>query len=441
MKLSTPVVTFAALATFAFSVQAAKPFTLKDGRRLRMPVERTNSDITRDGTLVAFVMSSRENAPDPGPFNYSKTGVTLEAGDENWICDTVKDEIWRLSDDREFAFAPRWSPDSTKLAYYSDRGGKPRLWIWNRASRTSRVANDRIVRTTYGFELPEWSDDNRYVYFKSLSKEFERFYTKTNANCFFAPFIPREEDADSFALDDSVVEVQQSPPPRKTAKSEEVTAGATIGSEQGIFDLVRHDDIENSVQNVFSRIPMRDFDLSPDGQWVVATTVVGDEDTSSLQLLHRCLVAPAKSPKPPTARELVPSYRESYGVSTSWSPDSKRVAFITSGSAAKGDLQVVALQSGNGRNVTAHFETKLTKGDNQQRPLWNHEGTKLYFPIDGDLWEFAVDGSEKTNLTKNYAPNIVGVVAECQVTTFWQSRGNLYCQFHDRRKTKWDSAS
>ena len=415
---------------------AEKPFTLKEGLRLRMPVERTNSDITRDGALVAIAMSSEENQVRPGPFNLTETGATIEAGGEIWICDTAKEKIWRISDDNEFAFGPRWSPDSSKLAYYSDRDGKVRLWIWDRATQQSRLACDRIVRTTYGFELPEWSPNGDAVFFKSLSQEFEAYYNKSNSNWYFAPFKPRRQKSDAKVTANESVVMVQGTPISNDAKDVQPTQGATIGSVHGIYDLVRYDLSTNSVANILPGIPMRDFDLSPDGEWVVATTIVGDEDAARFQVLHRCLAASThvdkKQKESAEPRVLVPAYRESYGISTSWAPDSKSVAFITSGPDSAGDLKVVDFKSGDIKNLTAKFDTKLTGEENEQRALWNSAGTHLYFPIDGDLWEFLVDEGEPKNLTADYAPRVQGVITESQSTVVWDLQGKLLCEYSDR---------
>ena len=434
-------ITALAITSFANHADAKKPFTLEEGQRLRVFVERTNSDISRDGELVAMEMKSQANRVKAGPFNLTETGSAIEAGGELWICDTKQNKTFQLSGQTEFAYSPRWSPDSKRLAYYSDRDGKPKLWIWDRASQSARPASERIVRTTYGFELPEWSPDGRYVYFKCLGRDFERFYNKSNSNLQFAPFVPRKKRGEAPRKDSaSVVRVRHTYPDKAPVHSDDQRPrGATIGSDKGIFDLVQYDTQTDEVVNIFTDIPMRDFDLSPDGNWVVATTVVGDEDAARHQLLHQCLVSSTGidgNHQAIQARVLVPPYRESYGISTSWSPDSTRIAYLTSGPDSDGDLMVVDLKDGEIKNLTMDFPTKLTGEEVEQRPLWNPDGTYLYYPIQGDLWRFDADDGTPMNLTGKFGPAIVGVVAESQSTTSWTHKGSLLCQFRDEERSE-----
>jgi imidazolonepropionase-like amidohydrolase len=65
----------------------------------------------------------------------------------------------RLTDDLWVEVDPMWSPDGTRLAYASDRGGDGEVDIW-----IHDVSSDRVTRlTTGGGSGPVWSPDGREV--------------------------------------------------------------------------------------------------------------------------------------------------------------------------------------------------------------------------------------------------------------------------------------
>ena len=60
------------------------------------------------------------------------------------------------------SFAPAWSPDGTKLAYYSDEGGSLRTWVYDVARGKAAVAADvriKVQLMTTTVMPPTWSPD------------------------------------------------------------------------------------------------------------------------------------------------------------------------------------------------------------------------------------------------------------------------------------------
>lgn len=77
-----------------------------------------------------------------------------------------------LGHDGASSFGPAWSPDGRKLAYYSDQGGRLRLWILDVATGDAHPAADvRIKVYHYGTPLvmpPTWSPDGQSVLVPAL---------------------------------------------------------------------------------------------------------------------------------------------------------------------------------------------------------------------------------------------------------------------------------
>ena len=69
------------------------------------------------------------------------------------------------------SFAPAWSPDGTRLAYYSDEGGSLRAWIFDAGKGTSAPAADLRVKVHYHMTTvmpPTWSPDGRTLLVPAL---------------------------------------------------------------------------------------------------------------------------------------------------------------------------------------------------------------------------------------------------------------------------------
>lgn len=69
------------------------------------------------------------------------------------------------------SFAPVWSPDSHRLAYYSDEGGSLRAWIFDVAKGTSAPAADLRIKFHYHLATvmpPTWNPDGRTLLVPAL---------------------------------------------------------------------------------------------------------------------------------------------------------------------------------------------------------------------------------------------------------------------------------
>jgi len=158
------------LAALPLGVAAAEPldlelaFSQNQLRRMEQP------DLSRDGRWLAYeVYAPPERAPGsdleaeprylPNGTPASSVGLQLLVtgvadGNVRAVC-AAGVNCWR----------PSISPDGRLLAYYSDQGGYPQLYVYDLAAGTSRRACEAPVKAKlWAVDTPLWSPDGKELY-------------------------------------------------------------------------------------------------------------------------------------------------------------------------------------------------------------------------------------------------------------------------------------
>jgi dipeptidyl aminopeptidase/acylaminoacyl peptidase len=151
--------------------QAARPLTPEQA--LSGPHFRTDLPmaLSPDGAWVAYVTQDlRRIGVAEAPLYYRATGISelVDYGCDIWIVNTNSGETRNLTGGQGTSWGPAWSRDASSLAFYSDRSGEARVWIWERASSRLRQAASAAVRVFNPRERPLWSDDGRFIVAKLL---------------------------------------------------------------------------------------------------------------------------------------------------------------------------------------------------------------------------------------------------------------------------------
>ena len=131
---------------------------------------RSPVNLSPHGTWVAHTVATDDTVPRDSR-RYSATGFPFAEGDSRMqatITQVADGESITLGGADSSSWAAVWSPDGSRVAFYSDEGGEAGLWIWDAATRRAARSPGLIVRPFFGFEMPRWSPDGRRVLVKVL---------------------------------------------------------------------------------------------------------------------------------------------------------------------------------------------------------------------------------------------------------------------------------
>jgi CSLREA domain-containing protein len=99
-------------------------------------------------------------SPAPGALVFVST---RDGNPEIYAVKTDGTNLIRLTNDLAQDTEPTWSPDGTKIAFVSNRGGTSQIWVMNANGTQPHFVND-----TVGGQHPTWSPTNTQIVFSSM---------------------------------------------------------------------------------------------------------------------------------------------------------------------------------------------------------------------------------------------------------------------------------
>jgi dipeptidyl aminopeptidase/acylaminoacyl peptidase len=137
------------------------------------------------------------------------------------------------------------------------------------------------------------------------------------------------------------------------------------------------------------------YSTSPDGSHVAFTSPKRFADSATQQILFDLVIINLRTGQRRTATADVPLDYD--GSSFSWSPESSRLVFQTSGGQGKGACYIVdANDASPPRKVTESLRQSTYK---VAAPLWDASGRHIYFINGGALWRAAAEGEKAVELS------------------------------------------
>jgi len=273
-------------------------------------------------------------------------------------------------------YVPRWSPDGTRLAFYSNRDGNWNLYLINAdGTGLARLTDDPTSDTG-----PEWSPDGRALVFQSNRHgdwEIYRLELATGALLRLTTDPARDSN------------------PSYSPDGTQIVFASTRGGAREIWKM-NHDGANpvqltrDSVSNDAAR-PI----FSPDGRWILfASQRAGDADRQ-LWMMRA------------DGSDLRPFSGKLYESNPSWSPDGLSVAYDGS-STGRDDTSDGSWEIYR-RDHTGGSETRLTSNQvNDWAPHYSPDGRSIAycsgFNNQYEIWIMRADGGAPRRVTRLVYP-------------------------------------
>lgn len=258
------------------------------------------------------------------------------------------------------SWGPCWSPDGRRLAFYSDRGGTARVWVWERADGRTSLACPEAATLRFGLEGMRWLPDSRRLAVKLRSSDGT---------------MPAEEPGLVRQVKGRR-DVWMSPPDDNSFQ----------GEQEGIrwFDVGRGDlaviDVETeTARRVATGIVPGAIAVSPDGRYIAALCSrgeLGERRDLNVSLADLRVFAVDGSGD----RLVASRVAQAYATDFSWSPRGDALAY-TALDGAPGRPGRLVVAGPDGRAIATFGGTgdrSFGKASGFAPPLWSADGEKVF---------------------------------------------------------------
>ena len=412
-------------AAVAPAQKSREPLPLEVATSLQSHNSRSSFNLSPDGQWVAHTVATAETVQTAIAY-FSATGVPFAEGNARMqatLTNTKTGQVIRLGESTSSSWAPVWSPDGERVAFYSDQGGEAGLWIWEKATRKAGRFPGVIVRPFFGFEVVRWMSDSQRLLCKILPAgmsiaEANALLPDTEMKRRFPAVKPDEPSV--FVLSAHAVPKKDGAPPVETPKTE-----TGVYSNRARADLAIMNWRERTVLRLAERVKPVWYAFSPDERSVAYSVLKGFE-ANLQQPVYDLMVYDLAGAK---SRVVGENPRLVYGIELNWSPDSRSLAYIASGQAAKGQIMVVSVMDGTVKNLGAEGLPSFDAGDGEIPPLWDADGKNLYaVGQDNKLWRVEMlSGRGK----------VVCEIAGCEIRAIVSRFGSPTIWSTDRGRTVW----
>lgn len=348
---------------------------------------RSPVDLSPDGEWLAHTYGRDETVPRQtllfaaSGFPFAEGNARMQAA----LTHTKTGRVIRLAGEKGSSWGAVWSPDGQRVVFYSDDTGQAGLWVWERVTGKAEHFPEIIVRPLFGFEVVRWSADSQRILCKILPIGMSVAQANALAPDAEAPrrFSATTSDQPSvFVLRAHMDAVKP---------SDASPARMNPASDRALADLAVLDLRTRRVINRIERTRTPWYAFAPDQKHLAYVEARGWEPNTQ-QSIYDLIIQDLSNG---SRRVLVEGFRSSYGIDVNWAPDSRRIAYITSGQLGKGELHIAGIAEGALKTITARDVPSFDTSDGERPPLWSANGDSIYaVGKDGKLWRVdAASGS------------------------------------------------
>lgn len=401
--------------------------------------DESQVSLSPDGQWVAYtVVARRHIARHDGAATWiTSTGASQFVLDRDVCLTDIRSGVSRrLGSGTGTSWGATWSPDGSRLAFFSDRGGVAHAWLWERRTGKLREIGGVIVHAFYPTDVPRWTPDGATIVFEGL---------------------PRGEslaDAMRRTSGEGTGMVGGSGARRATVRvlGEDGGRGRleqSGGAQGDVTSLVAVDVASGSARWLASAGAIGGYALSPTGReiaYVALRTTQASIDRFASQALFDIMIVGVAGGPPSRVVSAVPQLSAN---TVTWSPDGSALAYCVSGASIHtsgslpsetGNCYVVPTRTGLPHNLTPGAIGVVPSGS--RGPLWSRDGRRLYVVSRDTLWAIATDSVVAMRPSVVPGREILDIVARVDSGVPWSDNGSsgVYVWTRDPRTMRMGSA-
>ncbi len=387
------------------SASIREPLPIDVALSLRGHDSRSTFAFSPNGRWIAHTVQTDDILTADSRF-FTSTGVPLAElrfRREAHITDTRSGEEVRLGTAASSSWAPAWSPDGTRVAFYADEGGTAGLWIWDVSTRRATRFASLTVRPFFGFEVPRWGSDSHTL----LCKVLPEGMTIAQVNAMNPlpqtqrRFPPHDENGAGVLVLRATKDDTQS--------TNRVTPSFVSRS---IADLVLVDLRSRQIQRIAYNSKLLWYGFSPDQRYV-AYTQIANADPNGDDIRYDINVLDRRSGQ---SRQLARQVPMNYGIEVNWSPDSHSLAFIDHDWQGKAALALLPVDGSPCRHLYQSSASSLYEA----APHWSADSRAIFATVGGGrMWKINALSGDATEIGAPPGVEIAALVTQFDRPAAW----------------------
>lgn len=403
-------------------VLPVEPLSEEDAISTRSFPLQAPISLSADGSWVAYTLQQTARAAETSHGNdyFSPAGTTwLADGAEVWIANTRTQKQFQISDPKSSGWSPSWSPNGRLLAFFSDKGGVARLWVWNQLKQRAEVVGDAQVHPFALHETPKWSPDSRFVFAKTLSPSTDI----------------RADHKPNLRASEASVRVFESTSDNRAVSPDSGSQGypSFLNGYRG--DLSRFDLRTGKVDRLAIDKKLEGWWVSPIGQYLAFTEIDGLENGNADLLTYTLWVVDLKTQAVRPLERQVPLVS---GLTISWSPDGKKLAYLTGGNAnfkaPPVECYVVDLDDRKGPlKITTAL--RPSSADFFRPPRWSQYGKSILLMDPTGVYVYGVDGCTARLIRPQNGRTFVEFLSSKSRPQIWSDDGMSFYVYEQDKET------